>query len=626
MQIKKIMTAFTGIAMALSMQVPVMAEENEDFDAFLMDEFVETMESDYLTLHYAIRNYESMGIEKPEANIGVVDDDYDQAVEDLQETLDKLESFDYNSLSVTQQHDYDAVKFHLENMIALNKYPLFDFYFDPGEGIIDNLITNLTEFVFYEKSDFEDYLDIVESVPGYVEDALELTKKQAKEGYFLNEVALDSSLDAIDKFVEKTTENPLIVIFEENVDAFEGLSDAERKEYKQRNKELILNEYIPSYEHAGEVLESLRGSRAYGDAVCDLPDGKEYYAAFARYKSSTDASVEELVQICEDSIDITIGELYTVFRKYKNVDEEEYMDEMEPEEILSFLQNHLDDYPEGPEVTFKASYLDPSIANDSIVAYYMEPPLDDLKNNVIKINGDNVNDTNEMYTTLAHEGFPGHLYQITWYLNTNPNMVRTQLSLIGYTEGWAMYAEDQSWKLSSLSEGAAEINRIYTNLNYVLDAYADLVVNGLGWSANDLEKKMVELGLNSGLGETFYEFVTENPGQILPYGVGLAQFLRLRALAEASLGDRFDVKEFNEVLLTYGDRPFDIVEEDVNSWLKGNPEAKDPDTIQPEHNTTPFNNNTSSSKYTYMGIAAGVFCLIIIALLLRSRKGKADRF
>ncbi len=625
MQIKKIMTAFTGIAMALSMQVPVMAEENEDFDAFLTDEFVEAMESDYLTMHFTIRDYNSLGIEKPEAIIGTVDDDYDQAIEDLQETLDKLESFDYNTLSATQQHDYDALKFHLENMITLNKYPLFDFYFAPGDGIIDALTTNLTEFIFYEKSDFEDYLDIVESVPGYIDEALEMTKKQAAEGYFLNETALDSTLEGIDKFVEKTTDNPLIVIFDENVDAFAGLSDAEKQDYKQRNKDLILNQYIPSYAHAGDVLESLRGSRTYGDAVCDLPDGKEYYAALAKYKSSTDASLEELVQICEDYLDLSIGELYSAYMKYKNVDEEEYMDEMDPEEILAFLQNHLDDYPKGPEVTFKASYLDPSIANDSIVAYYMEPPLDDLKNNVIKINGDNVNDTNEMYTTLAHEGFPGHLYQITWYLNTNPNMVRTQLNMIGYTEGWAMYAEDQTWHLSSLSEGAAEINRIYTNLNYVLDAYADLAVNGLGWSADDLEKKMVELGLNSGLGQTLYEFVTENPGQILPYGVGLAQFMRIRSVAEASLGDRFDVKEFNEVLLTYGDRPFDAVEADVNRWLKGIPEAKDPETVQPEH-TTPANNTSSSNKYMYMGIGAGVLCLIVIALLLRSRTGKADRF
>ncbi len=625
MQIKKIMTAFTGIAMALSMQVPVMAEENEDFDAFLTDEFVEAMESDYLTMHFTIRDYNSLGIEKPEAIIGTVDDDYDQTIEDLQETLDKLESFDYNTLSATQQHDYDALKFHLENMITLNKYPLFDFYFAPGDGIIDALTTNLTEFIFYEKSDFEDYLDIVESVPGYIDEALEMTKKQAAEGYFLNETALDSTLEGIDKFVEKTTDNPLIVIFDENVDAFAGLSDAEKQDYKQRNKDLILNQYIPSYAHAGDVLESLRGSRTYGDAVCDLPDGKEYYATLAKYKSSTDASLEELVQICEDYLDLSIGELYSAYMKYKNVDEEEYMDEMEPEEILAFLQNHLDDYPKGPEVTFKASYLDPSIANDSIVAYYMEPPLDDLKNNVIKINGDNVNDTNEMYTTLAHEGFPGHLYQITWYLNTNPNMVRTQLNMIGYTEGWAMYAEDQTWHLSSLSEGAAEINRIYTNLNYVLDAYADLAVNGLGWSADDLEKKMVELGLNSGLGQTLYEFVTENPGQILPYGVGLAQFMRIRSVAEASLGDRFDVKEFNEVLLTYGDRPFDAVEADVNRWLKGIPEAKDPETVQPEH-TTPANNTSSSNKYMYMGIGAGVLCLIVIALLLRSRTGKADRF
>ena len=59
---------------------------------------------------------------------------------------------------------------------------------------------------------------------------------------------------------------------------------------------------------------------------------------------------------------------------------EETLPEKDPTEILNTLQGQLQEFPKGPEVTFTASYLDPSVANDAIVAYYMQPPIDDFSN------------------------------------------------------------------------------------------------------------------------------------------------------------------------------------------------------------------------------------------------------
>ena len=137
------------------------------------------------------------------------------------------------------------------------------------------------------------------SVPDYFSQALDLTRQQAAKGYFITDGALNDTEDAIDKFVAKTDDNELIVIFDENVDSFEGLSDAEKSAYKEKNKGIVLNSVVPAYENAKTVLESLRGSRAAGDSCSDLTDGAAYYLALARMKTSTDGSIEDMIGIGE---------------------------------------------------------------------------------------------------------------------------------------------------------------------------------------------------------------------------------------------------------------------------------------------------------------------------------------
>ena len=614
---RKIITLTAAAALMMPV-TPVFADSDSEFEEFLMEEFVDTMESDYMTLHFGLKDYEKYGIEKPETVIGKASwDGYESDAAELQEVLDTLLTFDKASLNAEHQHDYDALKFYLENMIALNNYKYFDIAFYPGNAITANLLTNFTEFIFYKEEDIADYLDVLKSTPAYLDQIMEITKKQAAEGYFISDESLDEMKEDIAKFTEKKEDNQLIVIFDNNIDAFEGLSDADKEEYKRVNRDIVLNEYIPAYDKVSDELESLRGSRKAGPAVADLPDGKEYYAAYAKYKASTDGTVQEMLDICTDYLKTAIYDFMSVY----NAAEEE-IEMSDPTEILTYLQNHLDDYPEGPEVTFRASYLDPSVANDSIVAYYMQPPVDDLKDNVIKINGDNIGDTVDLYSTLAHEGFPGHLYQITWYLNTEPSLIRTQLSTIGYTEGWAMYTETNAMKDSGVSEDTAKFYALNVGISYVMDAAIDLGVNGLGWTVDDVKKYLSSIYLNEEIAQDLYDFVCENPGLILPYGVGLAQFARLREDAEAELGDKFDVVEFNKVLLTYGDRPFEAVEQDLKDYYKyGAAEPdKTPDAKETEEPVSP----SPAKKGSGIPVAAvcGVLAVLLVVFLIARNSRK----
>lgn len=617
---KKLVNGILGTFLLISsILTPIHAEES--FSEFEDELFQEMMSEDYTTLHFSLRDYQKYGIEKPEVNIGDASwDAYEDSVEDCDEYLKKLQSFDYDSLSETEQKDYRTIAFYLERNKELNSYPYFDWAFNSAEGVIDNLLTTFTEFVFYEKEDIDDYLTTLASVPAYLDQCLENTKKQAAEGYFLTDAMLKETEDAIAKFVDKKDDNELIKIFDENIDAFDGLSAEEKEAYKKKNQEIVLNAYIPSYEKVAEELQKLKGARKADYNVSSLDGGSEYYAALARYKTSIDADVETILDICTQYIEKSVDELYDIMQNHSEVTEET-LDFDSAEDVLSYLEGHLDAFPALDKVYYNVQYLDPSVANDSIVAYYLSPPVDDMRDNVIKINGDNVSDVIDLYTTLAHEGFPGHLYQTNYYIQQQPSLLRTQLTMMGYQEGWGMFAEGQALHVSGLSEYASEYQKINIELNYVLSAAVDLGVNGLGWSTKDVSKYLDNLDLNSSIAKDLYDFATLQPGTILPYGVGVAMFELLENKAKNALGNDFDQKAFNEVLLNDGNRPFEVVEDDVNAYcgIEGNDENN---IISHRSNNkeTPVKEDVNWLVYGVCGCGIIVIGALGVILYVKSRK------
>ena len=617
---KKLVNGILGLFLMISsILTPIHAEES--FSDFEDELFQEMMSEDYTTLHFSLRDYQKYGIEKPDVNIGDASwDDYEDSVEDCDEYLKKLQSFDYDSLSETEQKDYRTIAFYLERNKELNSYPYFDWAFNSAEGVIDNLLTTFTEFVFYEKEDIDDYLATLASVPAYLDQCLENTKKQAAKGYFLTDAMLKATEDAIEKFVDKKDDNELIKIFNENIDAFDGLSAEEKEAYKKKNQEIVLNAYIPSYEKVAEELQKLKGSRKADYNVSSLDGGSEYYAALARYKTSIDADVETILDICTQYIEKSVDELYDIMQNHSEVTEET-LDFDSAEDVLSYLEGHLDAFPVLDKVYYNVQYLDPSVANDSIVAYYLSPPVDDMRDNVIKINGNNVSDVIDLYTTLAHEGFPGHLYQTNYYIQQQPSLLRTQLTMMGYQEGWGMFAEGQALHVSGLSEYASEYQKINIELNYVLSAAVDLGVNGLGWSTKDVSKYLDRLDLNGSIAKDLYDFATLQPGTILPYGVGIAMFELLENKAKNALENDFDQKAFNEVLLNDGNRPFEVVEDDVNAYC-GIDENDENNIISHRSNNkeTPVKDDVNWLLYGACGCGIIVIGAMGVILYVKSRK------
>lgn len=624
--IKRIINSAVGISLSIGMLcTPIHAEKSfSDFEDTL---FKDLMESDYTTMHFALKDYTKLNIEKPELNVGDASwEDYEETVKENQAYLDELHTFDYDSLTDTEKKDYQTIEAYLNQQITLNSYPYFDWAFSSSTGVIDNLLTVFTEFVFYEKEDFDDYLEVLASVPDYLDQCLENTKKQAEKGYFLTDTMLQDTEDAIDKFVEKTDDNELIRIFDENVDAFDGLSDSEKKAYKEKNHDIVLNSYIPAYKKVGEELLKLKGSRKGEYNVSSLEDGADYYQAYAQYQTSMNTDVDTMLDICTQFLNQSVIEFYDVVSSHSDEINEE-IDLDNAEDVLSYLEQHLDNFPELQKVDYNVQYLDSSVASDSVVAYYLTPPIDNVQENVIKVNGDNISDTTELYIALSHEGFPGHLFQFNYYYSTNPANIRTQITMMGYQEGWAMYASSQALSVSNLNAYSSEYQKLNNEINYVLDAAVDLGVNGLGWSTSDISDYLNNLGLSGDSAKTLYDYVTEYPGVLLSYGVGVAMFELLQDKAENALGDDFDQKEFNTVILNDGPRIFELVEEDVNAYC--GIENTDENNIfkhvsysEKVDSSSQSNTDKTVNWILYGTIGVGIMAIgaISIIMIIKSRK------
>jgi len=577
---KKIIQRILMLALALTVALPVSAvpvsaegsasADNESFEKFMSQEFVDAMNNtDYMTQAYQVKDLESYGITQADPNDGFKELIDPQAAEKTDASLKKLKEFDYASLSVRQQHDYDVYLNELQMEQEQEQLQDYKNFWDGSSGLQSNLITNFEEFPFRTVQDFDAYVIMLTKVGDYLDQAIAFTEKQAATGYFMTDSALDSVEEQIDAFTAKTKDNELIIAFSDQIDKFDGLTDAEKADYKQKVSDEVQQDMIPAFQKARASLEALRGSRKVSGGLSEFDKGKEYYSWLTRYDSSTQLSINDLLELTGDAVRGAVSDYSDLYQKYGNTDTGT-LSIGDADANLKYLKSHMDEVPAGPDLSYTVSYLDASIANPNIVAYYVNPAIDDFGNNVIKVNGDNIDDSISLYETLAHEGFPGHCYQITWYLASSPNPVRTFISNMGYTEGWAMYSETMAITRSGLDEYTQKMTDINNIIGYCIGAYSDLGVNGLGWDKKELESQFEDLGLNSDLADSTYQDALDTPGRLMAYGCGMAWMLALRKKAETALGTKFDESAYNEVVLENGPRNYEEVSKDVDAFIEAN--------------------------------------------------------
>lgn len=557
--------------------------DNAEFDKFLDRVFIDSMESDYLNMHFNVVDYKKFGIEKPPVEIGKLEYGFDEEnIKYNEDQLKELQSFDFDSLSYRQQYDYEALEYSLYETLADLMYYQYNFMFSSGSNLPENLISNFTDFTFYDEESIEDYLILLADIDRYFDDALKYTQAQSDEGYGMIDAWIDYTSKVCNGAVNKTDDNAFIVTFDDRIDKLAFIDDTKKQEYKQKNKKIVLDEVLPSFNKINQEIEKYRGKKNIDDYVL----------------RNLDPNYAELVYIIKGSNNIAMEETFDNLKKYLNDLETAYVANyyneqgyseytqaingekeklnMVGRECLDYLRDDLDDYyTDLGNIEYDVQELDPDTAPATTIAYYWPSPIDNHNQNIIRTNPNNMLEGYETFSTLSHEGFPGHLYQHVYYYLSNPHNFRSAIGFIGYTEGWAVDAQRYAYKYADITNPSAQDAMFFESTYYFpLYSLIDIGVNYFGWKAKDItdyfEENSMIFSFDEQNAEYFRNLLIEMPGVYCSYGLGVLNFYDLEQYAKEALGDKFNIVEFHNTLLKNGPLSFNILKTAVDEYINAN--------------------------------------------------------
>lgn len=563
----------------------VSATPNAEFDAFLEELFLEEVTDNTLNLHFTLKDPVGYGIEDMEPTLGDLDDrDFSSMEEDwddLTGTFEELTSFEYNQLDAKQQLTYDVLYHYIEQELSVQDCHYQATVFGQVTGVQSNMPLNMSLYEFYSTDDIEDYLALMDLMDDYFSYCTDYEAYRTAEGYGMSDGAIEDAVEQCEEFLSHTDDNYLITTFDHRIDAMEGLSDIQREAYKDRNRNLVLNTVIPSYQAMIDALNSLKGKSADLGGICNYEGGKDYYEYIVAHKTGSSKTISEMKKVLEQVLEDSTNVIYDIYANQPQVLLEYYGDEnfiveglSSPANFLEYYkQEMLTEFPAPPEVEYTISDIDPAIADIVSPAFCVTPCIDDYTHNVIQVNrSENNGGAGALSATYAHEGYPGHLYQMTYFLSTNPYPVRDMLNFLGYSEGWAMYVEMRSYNWITYSNYDSDyVRKLYVAAelqNLAFCCLADIYVNYYGYSLQDLCDYMDELGFNTEAAEGLYDMMIEEPGYYPQYFVGYLEFVELRDYAKNQLGDSFDEIGYHQTILETGPCDFDSLRNQMDTYIE----------------------------------------------------------
>lgn len=556
-----------GILLLSGCQSETSAGQNRQFRQFTKQLFCQELSSNTISLHYTLKNPKEYDIRENEVTFGTFPTDNKNllaAVENLEEVL---KTFDYNKLSVENSLTYDVLKCYLNMTERDAEYILYDEPMGLVSGVQTQLPVILSEYPFYEQSDVDTYLQLMKTTPEYFASLLKFEQKKAKAGLFMSDKMAEQVIEQCKAFRDMEENNYLYSTFAERVQTVTSLSDKQKSDYIQKNARMMKEYVLPAYDNLICTIEKLKGSGKNEQGLCYLPKGKDYYEQVVEASTGSTRSVEEI----RDMTRRQMTEDLEAMERVMKISEKEVNASIpqNPTSILQDLQTKITtSFPELPDTTYEVKYVPKAMQEHLSPAFYMIPAIDAYNENVIYVNEAQIGNTMALFTTLAHEGYPGHLYQTVYFANTNPDPIRTILNFGGYVEGWATYAEMCSYYLAPLTKDQATL--LQKNSSIVLGLYtlADIGIHYDGWSREDA----IAFYKKYGIGDEdninrIYDLILGSPGNYLKYYVGYVEFLELKKDWVKEYGSQASQKEFHKAVLDVGPAPFKVVEKYIGREL-----------------------------------------------------------
>lgn len=551
-----------------------LAGTSQSFDAFVDQLFEDEVTANTMNLHFTLKNPKSAGIQTSEARLGsfsyASQKDALSKIEDLQK---QLSSYKTRSLDAQGKLTHALLTDSLARQQAIAQYPLYEEVLTPSSGVTSQLPVLLAEYPFYCTQDVEDYLTLLSQMEDYFADILEYEQKKADAGLFMSDKSCMKVIDGCEVFTEHPDDNFLLETFVNRLDAMEGLSASDKENYIGQNQEVIADHVIPAYTQMISGLTRLLGCGRNDWGLCEYKDGKSYYESLVAYNTGLDLTIDEIEKQISDAREEDTAVCADLLAKDPKLltesSDRKWTMTDETEMIEALKKAMLADFPEAPDTTYEVCHVDPALSEYLAPAFYITAPIDDYSYNRIYINDASKYNDVSYFATLAHEGFPGHLYQtISSYASGDPK-VQALLNYPAYTEGWATYVEMQSYYYANLPKDVASLLQHNQAATLSLYASSDIGIHYHGWKKPEMVKFWSDYGIDEEETiDAITDLVLEDPGNYLKYYVGYLQFRQLHEKYAQKYGKQFDAVAFHEAILRTGPSPFAILDEQIEKFLK----------------------------------------------------------
>lgn len=541
---------------------------DRQFEALTDDLFCQEVSGNTITLHYTIQDPSDYGIDDPDISLGTYPTSSVEISAATENCLALLHKIPYQELNADNQLTYLVLQDSLQQTLTGAPYILYDEPLSPLTGVQAQLPVLLSEYQFYEPDDVDTYLELLEALPEHFDSLIAFEQAKSDAGLFMASYTADAIIKECNTFLNMGSGNYLYSSFEDRIQEFDGCTDDEQESYIARNEQALEEYVFPSYQKLVSALTSLRETGKNQNGLSHLPDGVSYYEYLVKQETGSERSIEELETLTKTQMrdDLLIMQSVLTSPEYEgssseasaSLQPEFVLQDSNPAAILIDLKGKLgNNFPSIPDVDTQVKYVQPEMEEYLSPAFYMVPAIDNAGGQTIYINSSRLPDDLNLYTTLAHEGYPGHLYQNVYFASTNPNPIRSILGCGGYTEGWATYTEMISYYFTDLPNEQASLLQHNASVLLGLYALADMGIHYEGWTLIDTVSFFHEYGISdTDVIEDIYDLIVADPANYLKYYIGYVEFLELKKEAIELWGDDFTQLRFHQAVLEAGAMPF----------------------------------------------------------------------
>lgn len=570
----------------------VYKRDEKRFANITSELFVNEMKANTLSMHYNLANPAAFGIYDYEPTLGGYNPEaakHSRAA--LENTLAALYEIHADKLSESDAYLWKLLTRSLENSLEMSSFPYFSDPLSPSSGMQSQLPVLLAEYAFRSKQDVEDYLALLDQTDEYLASLLLYEQDRKAAGISVPAVSLKSVRAQCDKVVTSSDLESgthfLQTTFRERLDALCEAGEITEKEathYATQNERLLKTVLLPAYSALGDGLLLLEDTSAQLHGLGATPEGKAYYEKLIISETGSYRSIDNIMELLTqrftyeyDEIQKLVARNPELLKNYASAPSAAFPYNNVSQMLLDLQTRMSGSFPSipGGTVTAAVKPVSESLEPYTAPAFYLTAPLDNTDENSIYINRSKTPGGLELYTTLAHEGYPGHLYQTAYYnrsaLAKNMRPARELLWYGGYLEGWALYVEFLSYDYAAalLREHgqpdnalAAQLEKHNRSLQICLYSLLDILIHHENASYSQIAKTLENFGFNdSSAVKAVYTYIAQEPCNYLKYYLGYLEILSLQEKARELWKNEYTDLRFHTFYLDCGPSDFTSLEE-----------------------------------------------------------------